>query len=140
MGENFHPNGSLTRAKTWPPGRSLNRNAASIFGGRRKLQIALVRYTWVHKRCQHHGVDTSICAIPSQEGNYKVGGSPIRSFIPWQDRMRLTFSLLLGMMNGRQDGGNGVSLITPKFIKEDAISATLGPTDPEPPLGSVSTL
>ena len=96
MGENSHPNGSLSTAKTWPPGRSQKQNAARISGGGggRKLQKALVTSTWVQKRRQDRGVDTSNYATPSQEGNWKVGRSPIRSFIRKGDRMRLTFSLL----------------------------------------------
>ena len=139
MGQNFRPNGRLSKAKTWPPGRSRKRIAARTSGGRRKLQTALVRSTLLQKRRRDRGVAASIYAVPTQVGNWKAGGSPIRSFIPKQDRMRLTFSLFLGMMNGKEDGGNGVWLITPEFIGVDAIFATPGPTDPEPPLGSAST-
>ena len=139
IGENFQPNGSLSSAKTWPPGLSRKRNAARICGGRRKLQKALVRSTWVQKRRWVWGVAASSYAIPSQDGNWKVVGSLIRSFIPKQDRMTLTFSLLLGMMNGKHEGGNGVALITPELSSVDAISATPIPTAPELPLGSAST-
>ena len=76
---------------------------------------------------------------PLPTGNWKVGGSLILSFMPKQDKMRLTFSLLLGMMNGKHEGGNGVALITPEPSSVAVISATPVPTVPEPPLGSDST-
>ena len=93
----------------------------------------------MQKRRQDRGVADSSCAIPSPDGNWKVGGSLIHSFMPQQDRMRLTFSLLLGMMNGKHEGGNSVALIAPELSTVDAISATPGPTVPKPPLGSAST-
>ena len=65
--------------------------------------------------------------------------SLLRSFMPKQNTMRLTFSLLLGMMNGKHEGGNGVALITPERSSVDAMSAAPGPTVPEPPFGSAST-